>query len=198
MQNRFISYAILVPVVLMLVACGGAKKATVKPVVKASVGAAPVMTPAHQQDFSTALAAMKSGDSDTAKALFTALIASYPTLAGAHVNLGLIALKEQNAPQAVERFNRALSINPQNVAALTQRGLLSMQRGAFREAEQDLLLAVTVMPDFHLAHYNLGVLYELYLQDYDAAIEHYEHYVAQSKEQDVDTVKRWIKLLERK
>jgi hypothetical protein len=56
--------------------------------------------------------------------------------------------------------------------------------------------AVTVSPDYALAHYNLGVLNELYLQRLDVALRHFEIY--QSLVGDDKQVEKWISDLRRR
>jgi ABC-type Fe3+-hydroxamate transport system substrate-binding protein len=58
------------------------------------------------------------------------------------------------------------------------------------------LKAVTVSPEYALAHYNLGVLNELYLQRLDVALQHFEIYqelVGNDKQ-----VEKWIADLKRR
>ena len=66
----------------------------------------------------------------------------------------------------------------------------------FIEAEAAYLKAVTASPDYALAHYNLGVLNELYLQRLDVALQHYEiyHGLVGNDAQ----VEKWIKDLTRR
>ena len=60
-----------------------------------------------------------------------------------------------------------------HAAALNQQGMLLRRNGKFIEAEAAYLKAVTASPDYALAHYNLGVLNELYLQRLDVALQHF-------------------------
>ena len=74
--------------------------------------------------------------------------------------------------------------------------MLLRRNGRFIEAEAAYLKAVTASPDYALAHYNLGVLNELYLQRLDAALQHFESYqrLAGSDKQ----VEKWIADLKRR
>ena len=56
--------------------------------------------------------------------------------------------------------------------------------------------AVTARPDYALAHYNLGVLNELYLQRLDVALQHFEIY--QSLVSEDKQVEKWIADLKRR
>ena len=95
-------------------------------------------------------------------------------------------------------FSQALEINPNFIDALLQQALIMQDAGKFTEAEDLLRRAEAINPKHPLVQYNLGVLYELYLQDYPLAIQYYKRYAALSSAKDVETVKRWILLLERK
>ena len=74
--------------------------------------------------------------------------------------------------------------------------MLLRKQGKFEEAESAYLKAVTVSPDYALAHYNLGVLNDLYLRRLDTALVHYERYQALSGEDK--QVTRWIADLKRR
>ena len=80
--------------------------------------------------------------------------------------------------------------------ALNQLGMLLRRQGKFLEAESAYLKAVTASPGYALAHYNLGVLNDLYLQRLDAALRHYERYQALAGEDH--QVTKWIVDLKRR
>ena len=74
--------------------------------------------------------------------------------------------------------------------------MLSRRNGDFSAAEAAYLKAVTVSPDYALAHYNLGVLNELYLRRLDVALTHFERY--QALVGDDKQVEKWIADLRRR
>ena len=74
--------------------------------------------------------------------------------------------------------------------------MLLRRQGKFFEAEAAYLKAITADPDYALAHYNLGVLNELYLQRLDAALQHYQYY--QEISGDEHGVTKWLADLERR
>ena len=99
--------------------------------------------------------------------------------------------------QATEgHITDALIIDPEHPAALNQLGMLLRRQGKFIEAEAAYLKAVTASPDYALAHYNLGVLNELYFRRLDAALQHFERY--QEIQGDDKQVTRWITDLKRR
>jgi len=140
--------------------------------------------------FEQAVAVMASGDSVDAELRFKEFLLQYPAYPGAHVNLAIIHAQNGNDQAAQAAIDAALSLDPDNAAALNQQGMLFRRNGKFIEAEAAYLKAVTASPDYALAHYNLGVLNELYLQRLDAALQHFERYqqLVGSDEQ----VEKWI------
>ena len=97
---------------------------------------------------------------------------------------------------AREALDTALQLDPDYPVALNQLGMLLRRKGKFLEAEAAYMKAVTVSPDYALAHYNLGVLNELYLQRLEAALQHFETY--QSLVGEDKQVAKWISDLRRR
>ena len=95
-----------------------------------------------------------------------------------------------------DAVDAALAIDPEYAPALNQLGMLLRRNGNFLEAEAAYMKAVTVSPDYALAHYNLGVLNELYLQRLDAALQHFELYQELAGEDK--QVEKWISDLRRR
>jgi len=146
--------------------------------------------------FEQATAVMASGDSLDAELRFKEFLLQYPTYPGAHVNLAIIHANNGNDAAAGAAIDAALWINADHAPALNQKGMLLRRNGKFLEAEAAYLKAVTSSPDYALAHYNLGVLNELYLQRLDVALQHFELYqglVGNDKQ-----VEKWIADLRRR
>lgn len=157
----------------------------------------PQLSPVQEADYQKAVEGLRQGKLSSAKKDFLALLSAEPRLAGAQVNLGIIAQKEGDKEAAINAFNQALVLNPRNADALAALGVIALEKGEYRKAESLLLEAADLAPELAIAHYNLGILYELYLQEESDAIEHYTRYVSLSTDEDVKTVTRWLKLLER-
>ncbi len=146
--------------------------------------------------YEQATAIMAAGDFVEAELRFKAFVLQYPEYPGAHVNLAIIEAMRHNDEAARVYLDAALALNPEYPAALNQLGQLLRRNGDFSAAEAAYLKAVTVRSDYALAHYNLGVLYELYLQRLDDALTHFEAYqalVAEDKQ-----VEKWIADLRRR
>ena len=146
--------------------------------------------------YEQAAASMAGGDFVYAELRFKEFLLQYPGYPGPHVNLAIIHANNENNAAAMSALDAALALNPNHPAALNQMGMLLRRNGKLLEAEAAYLKAVTVSPDYALAHYNLGVLNELYLQRLDVALQHFETYqklVGEDKQ-----VEKWIADLRRR
>jgi len=158
--------------------------------------ATPVIPPQAQTLYEQASAAMAAGDFVDAELRFKEFVLMYADYPGAHVNLAIIHANNENDEATRASIDAALALNPNHPAALNQLGMLLRRNGNFLEAEAAYLKAVTVSPDYALAHYNLGVLNELYLQRLETALQHFETYqglVGEDKQ-----VEKWIADLKRR
>ena len=152
--------------------------------------------PAAQTLFEQAVSVMATGDFVDAELRFEEFLLQYPAYPGAHVNLAIIHVQNGDEAAAQASLDAALALDPGYAPALNQQGMLLRKNGKFLEAEAAYLKAVTASPDYALAHYNLGVLYELYLQRLDVALHHFELY--QELEGGDKQVEKWIVDLRRR
>jgi len=88
-------------------------------------------------------------------------------------------------------------LNPGNAAAFLQRGILYREKGDFQAALGAYEQALTLQPDYALAHRNIGILYDLYLQQAAQALTHYKRYL-ELQGNDDKTVSGWVIDLERR
>ncbi len=146
--------------------------------------------------FEQATAVMAAGDFLEAELRFKEFLLQYQAYPGAHVNLAIIHVNNGNDADATDSIAAALAIDPEYAPALNQKGMLLRRNGNFSEAEAAYLKAVTSNPEYALAHYNLGVLNELYLQRLDVALQHFELY--QALVGDDRQVEKWIADLRRR
>ena len=168
---------------------GGAEQATADP-------RAAEVPPEALTLYEQAVAVMAAGDFLDAELRFKEFLLQYPGYPGAYVNLAIIQVTYNNDEAARENIDAALAIAPDYAPALNQQGMLLRRNGKFLEAEAAYLKAVTADPDYALAHYNLGVLNELYLQRLDSALQHFERY--QELVGGDEQVEKWITDLQRR
>lgn len=159
-------------------------------------GAQAEIPPQAQTLFEQAVSVMAAGDYVEAELRLKEFLLNYPAYPGAYVDLAIIQAKNGDDEAAQQSIDAALALNPNYPPALNQQGMLLRRKGKFSEAEAAYLKAVTAAPDYALAHYNLGVLNELYLQHLDAALQHFETY--QELVGGDEEVEKWIADLKRR
>jgi len=168
------------------------KKAATNSVPVVATDAAAVIPAAAQKQFDNALAALKSGQTSAAQSALQQLTRDYPSLAAPWINLGLIELKAGRNDAALNYFQQAVNHDAKSAVAQSYLGLGLRQAGKFKEAESAYLAALGADANYAQAHYNLGVLYDLYLQRPEQAVEQYESYQALLGTPDAK-VASWIK-----
>ena len=200
--ERATVWPLLLGVALVAVGCSspGRKPATVdhgdktRPV-RGEAVAAEIPAEARTM-YEQAVAVMASGDFLEAELRLKEFVLRYPRYPGAYVNLAILHLNDEDEDAARAAIDAALLIDPDYPPALNQQGVLLRRTGKILEAEAAYLKAVTADPEYALAHYNLGVLYELYLQRLDDALQHFERY--QDLVGEDEQVEKWITDLKRR
>lgn len=153
--------------------------------------------PAAQTAFRNALVAMQSEDWSVAEKQLRDLHQKYPELSGPLVNLGIVQWRQNKLDEADKMFAQALTVNPINNDAYVQYGFFLRDQGRFADAEKVYLKALKVWPHNAAAHRNLGILYDLYMGKFEAALKHYEMVLRLSSEPNKE-VEGWIIDLKRR
>ena len=150
-----------------------------------------------QRLFDDSLDAIRNQKFQDAERLLTKLTGLHAELSSPWANLGIVYLHLHKRDQAHAAFERAVQNNPANCVALNQLGIMASEAGQFREAEARYLACIDKSPQFREAHLNLGILYELYLGKYEAALSAYSAYQALLDEPD-PRIAGWVIDLERR
>ena len=161
-------------------------------------------TEPQQRDISTseaefsrykeAISYLSSNNFDKAQSILLEFTQQRPELAGPWVNLGLIKLKQNDFDSAEKLINTALKKNPELPQALNLMATIRIHQGKIIIAEQLYKKSIALKPNYPLAHYNLALLYDIYLQNIPEAIVHYATYLELSKENDTST-REWLEQL---
>jgi len=128
-----------------------------------------------------------------ATTLYTAVLAENPLCAMAHNNLGNEMLKAGRVPEAMQRYQEALRLDPSYQDAqvnldtarhhaatvLCSRGLELAKAGRFEEAIEPMQQAIHLQPDFAEASCNLGNVFAS-LNRHAEAVECYRQALASS------------------
>ena len=154
---------------------------------------------AVQRDYRAALEQMETENDTAAASRFETFVTQYPGYPGAYINLAIIYDRQNRTEEALWLLDQALAADPDAVYALNRLGLIKRRQGQFSEAEAAWIKATQAEPQYAYAWYNLGVLYDLYLQDLPTALDHYQRFQQLSDAADQDLmVNRWIEDLERR
>jgi tetratricopeptide (TPR) repeat protein len=200
--------ALLCLAALALSACGAQRsvalhqavpagvEATASMLPPAAAGTIPAAAPEFQRAYAEALKLMREQRYEQASARFAALASSHPEFAGPHMNLGLAYLHLDRNEDAERALVEAAARNPDNIAAQNLLGVVYRAEGRFEEARGAYRRALALDGEYADAHLNLGILLDLYLQQPEEALRHYERY-REIRPDDAARVEPWITDLRR-
>lgn len=126
-----------------------------------------------------------------------AQVASSPRDPSAYLKLGVAYRHVDNFDEAMRVFEQALALSETPYAARNEMGILLRAQGDFKEAEAVYQQILSEAPDFHDAHFNLGILYDLYLRRPLDAHTHYQAYMNNAPQAD-ERVEKWLVDLQRR
>ena len=147
--------------------------------------------------FLEAKKALKAGNTKLAEQKLRVITKNEKKLSGPWVMLAEIAMKKDDRKQAISHLNQAIKLNPQNVNAYIALASIQRLQGEFREAQNTLARSLALWPDFPEAHYNLGILYDTYLNEEIKAQKHLEAYLFLNKGNDHDALLWYVDLVDR-
>lgn len=127
--------------------------------------------------FIEAKKAMRQNDNKTAKQKLGVITQKDTSLSGPWVLLGNIAVEEKQFKQAQEHYKQAIKITPDNINAYIALAKAQRMMGEFAVAQNTLALVLSIWKDCPEAHMNLGVLYDVYLNQPKKAQQHIEAYL---------------------
>lgn len=142
-------------------------------------------------DYANAMGLMASGQDAEALGVLKTIAAKAPKFSGPLVNQGVILLRQKQYADAEAQFLKALEINARNPFAYNLLGIALREQGKFGDARAAYETALSIDPNYAKAHFNLGVLADLYQQDLSLALNHYERYQALQSKPDA-AVANWI------
>lgn len=183
---------------LLLALMSGCSQDAVKQQAESKKPAKPkvVLAAADKQSYKKALKLIQAKQYKKAGARLDQLLAKYPEAAGPIANKGIIFTRQQKYDKAEAYFLKALKINDKLVQVRNHLAVLYRIQGKFKQARDMLDAAIATDPYYANAYYNLGILYELYLQVPEKALENYQLYL-DLKENGDKQVSQWVSLLQR-
>jgi tetratricopeptide (TPR) repeat protein len=127
--------------------------------------------------FIEAKKAMRKKDYKTAKQKLGVITQKDTSLSGPWVLLGNIAVELKQYKLAQDHYKQALKITPDNINAYIALARSQRMMGEFDVAQNTLAQVLGIWKDCPEAHLNLGILYDLYLNQPKKAQQHIEAYL---------------------
>jgi len=146
--------------------------------------------------YQQAIMHLRDNDLDMAKDILVAFTKKRPELAGPWANLGLIKIKNNDLDAAEKLLKIAVEKNPKMAQAFNLLGFIENKRGNLQQAKQLYTQAIQHKHDYAVAHYNLALLYDIYFQETEKAIAHYQRYLELIEYSDQETID-WLNELKR-
>jgi Flp pilus assembly protein TadD len=167
------------------------KAVKAEPPAPKAVEVEPAVSPESKKLYEQALAALRAGRYPEAERALLAVVRREPRLSGPHANLGILYGRTSRPAQALESLREAVRLNPEHAAYYNELGLISRREGKFDDARRYYAKALDLDPNYAYAHLNMGILYDLYLQDAEKAMQHYQRY-QELTPSETGTVTKWI------
>jgi tetratricopeptide (TPR) repeat protein len=143
-----------------------------------------------ESDFNSAVALMQQEQYTQAIDVLKSVIEREHRLPAPYVNLAIAYNMTGNTRDAESSLINALKLDIGHAVANNELGLLYRKAGKFNAARTAYSNAIKQHPDYLPAKRNLGVLCDLYMHDYQCALEQYEDYL--ELRPDDKTVSIWI------
>ena len=152
------------------------------------------LTPESSKEevFTYATALITNGRFEEAEAHLTKLTEEHPELAGPHINLAISYFQSEQYDKAASSFTKSLELKPNNALAHDYLARIDREKGSFDTALEHYLKAIEVDPTYAPAQRNIGILYDLYLNQPAKALGHYQKYQTLISEADKH-VAIWIR-----
>ena len=99
---------------------------------------------------------------------------------------------------AAELYSQALKLYPRNYDLRYNLGVAYLKMKEYSKAAKEFKTVVARNSNDREAHYNLGIIYENYLNNKEKAVYYYKNYLKYAvDEEEKDKVRLWVKELQR-
>ncbi len=194
MLIRFVSLLLLV---LLQTGLQGCSLLGAKPEVVDSVPQEKPLPPELIEAYNAGLELLQDEEFDAALVHWQALAEKYAEFPGCWTNLALAQYRLEQFDASLESLNKAVALKQEYCPAYKVLGLVQRELGQFSAAENSYQTALQCDPADVQVHYNLGILYDLYLHDLVKALQQYQLAQGMMTEPD-ETLAIWIADLERR
>lgn len=193
-MTRLARWASPVFVILLIAGCASTPSSQRAETPTSATQVATIFSATEQRDYSRALKQLASGETDKAGKTLSRLGKSHPTHLGLWVNLANAQYQENDFKTALDTLNKAAAINQKAPEIYNLSGLIAVAQGDYKAAENHYLKALSLNKNYANAHYNLALVYDIFYQDIQLAVVHYEKYLSLTTEEDPTTTS-WVEEL---
>ena len=143
-----------------------------------------------ENDFKGAIVLMQEDKNAQAVSVLKSVIEREKRLPAPYVNIAIAYNRLGDTKAAEENLISALKLDIGHPVANNELGLLYRKSGKFKAARTAYENAIKEHPEYLPAIRNLGVLCDLYIHDYECALQQFEDYL--ELEPDDKTVSLWV------
>lgn len=140
----------------------------------AEVDTRPPLPSGLQERFDVGVNLMREGKFQEAEIYWNELTSEFPDYPGPWLNLGLVYFQSQKYALAIENYIKAAQADSEFCSSYSAMGPAFREQGLFQDAEQAYLNAIYCDESDPDSHYNLGILYDLYMQNPVGAVREYK------------------------
>ncbi len=148
-----------------------------------------------KKQYSVALNYLKVNKVNKAQKILEDIATKSPGLPGVHLNLALLYYHLKYFKRSRTELNKVFKVSNKNELAYNLSGSLYRQAGQFTLAKNSYSRSLKLVPDYADAHLNIAILFDIYLQNWTDAKQHYLRYLDLSNN-NTKQVKLWLQDLE--
>ncbi len=151
--------------------------------------------PEIKKQYFVALNYLKTNEVKKAQKILEEIATNSPGIPGVHLNLALLYYHLKNFKRSRSELDSVFKVSKNNELAYNLSGSLYRQAGKFVLAKNAYSRALKLVPDYADAHLNIAILFDIYLQYWIDAKQHYLRYLDLSNN-NTKQVKLWLQDLE--
>jgi Flp pilus assembly protein TadD len=159
-----------------------------------------------RSEYGQGLFYLEQGQLDNAQRIFESLAQSHPDGIEVHNTLGVLYRRRGMLDKSIAEYRKAIVLSESLTSTVSGRtvsaevynnlAIAHREHGDFRKAEEAYQKSIKLNPNLAAAYYNLGVLYDLYLNQPTDAVRCYREYERLAGQNQ--TVEVWIADLEQR
>lgn len=155
------------------------------------------LPPALVDSYNAGLELLAEEDQQLALEHWSQLTEQFPQYPGNWANLAIVQYRKEQFEESLASLVQSLEIKSDFCPSFKLKGLVERELGKFQEAETSYLAAAGCDPQDANVRYNLGILYDLYMNDLPKALEQYQLAQSLMPEKD-ENMAVWIPDLQRR